>query len=289
MANRQCQLPKIARLQAINPRDKHAAHSLTGELTGLPHRSLRPERFDLVAEALVLIEFALHALDQFVRGNTYQSSRVGKDLVVTLQRRQAVETSDSFDTTQIRPDRGFADDLDDADVTCSFDVRATAQLHRRTCLENTHDVAIFVAKKRNGAERSSFLLGGLIRTRWRVAEHLGIRDGLDPRGLLWGERGVMTEVETQAIGTDKRTSLLHVRPEHLAQSVVQDMRCGVIPPDGIAPNVVDRGCGPLAGRHDAVYHASGVAPKPRQRERGVENLRTTGIGLDEARVTNLSA
>ena len=71
---------------------------------------------------------------------------------------------------------------------------------------------------------------------------------------LGGDSRRVDEVESQPIGRDERAGLLHVRPEHLAQRGVQQVRGGVIAADRIAARGVDRQRDQRAGRQRAARH-----------------------------------
>src|SRR5438045_8089651 len=62
----------------------------------------------------------------------------------------------------------------------------------------------------------------------RVAHDLGVDDPLDSIELLAGDGLEMDEIEAEPIGCDERSGLLDMRPEHLPERRVQQMRCGVV-------------------------------------------------------------
>ena len=65
--------------------------------------------------------------------------------------------------------------------------------------------------------------------------------------LLVGYLRKVRKVEAQPVRMHRRTRLLYMRAQHLAQRRVQQVRAGVVAPDGIAPL-------PVNNRVDVIAH-----------------------------------
>ena len=170
---------------------------------------------------------------------------------------------DRLDATKVGTDRGLADDLDQADVTCGAHMRATTQLDRMTDLENPDDLAVLVTEERDGTQRAGLVLRRLERPRRGVGQRLIVGDPLDLGDLSGGHCVVVAEIEPQPLRSDERPGLFHMLTEHLAQRIVQNVRAGVVATDRSTPGDVDRGCHRRSCRKVAVDDSSRVPPEAR--------------------------
>ena len=125
-------------------------------------------------------------------------------------------------------------------------MRATAELAREGLVlgpdgHHAHDVAVLLAKQRDGA-------GGLRLVDAHDAgddglrrEDLGVDLALDS-GELVGRHGLeVREVEAQPVGSNKGARLVHVLAQDLLQRGVQEVRRGVVAADELTAAVVDGG------------------------------------------------
>ena len=104
---------------------------------------------------------------------------------------------------------------------------------------HAHLVAVFLAEQRARAGRDGVVDRHQPRGDGRILQHDVVGDVLDLFQFLRRDRLGMREVETQPVGRDQRALLRDVIAEHLAQRLVQQMRGGMVLPDGDAARVID--------------------------------------------------
>ena len=100
-------------------------------------------------------------------------------------------------------------------------------------------------------------------------QDLGVDLRLDRVDLLLAHRCVVREVESRLVGVDERALLLYVRPEHLAQRLVHQVRGRVVAHGAPAPRDVDV-------RGDPVAHLEAAG--------GERAVMAKHVGLDLLRV-----
>ena len=98
-------------------------------------------------------------------------------------------------------------------------------------------------------------------------EHGGVGQREDLVELLGGGRRMMREVEAQVLGRHQGALLAHVVAQHRPQGRVQQVRGGVVAPDGLAALAVDGGQRVLSRPHLAASPAPGARPAPAPRAR----------------------
>ena len=140
-----------------------------------------------------------------------------------------------FDAANAGLHAAFGDDLEQADVAHSFDVRAAAELHREAAeAQDANVFLVFLAEQADGAFGNRDVIGKLARLRGRVLAYLLVHQGFDLAQLFGRDRRVVREVETQPIGRHERALLLDMLAKDLPQRRVQQMRRRVIGLDGLA-------------------------------------------------------
>ena len=72
-------------------------------------------------------------------------------------------------------------------------------------------------------------------------EHLAIDNVFDLLQFFVGNLREVRKIEAQPVGMHRRTGLLHMRAQHLPQRRVQQVRAGVVAPDGVAPYAIHDG------------------------------------------------
>ncbi len=181
-------------------------------------------------------------------------------------------------------------------------MRTAAKLHRDAGhLHNPYTVGVLVAEKR----QRSFFQGLLIRHVGMFHQCFGFTNTLVHFGFdrfEFTRRNLleMAEIETQPVGTDKRTFLLHMLTEHLPQSCVQEMGRGMVAlrrlprlPVDRRPNG-DRGVELDVCRIDLLsretlpnlaHHMNGHLAVPLR----IDNVHDMMLALDQATVARLAA
>ena len=129
-------------------------------------------------------------------------------------------------------------DREQADVAGGAAVRAPAQLHAEVRDRDHADgVAVLLAEERHRPGGHGFVARPDVGGHRSVAVDLRVDDPLDLALLRRCHRSGMHEVEAEPIRRHQRTGLLDVRPEHLAQGRVQQVRGGVVAACGVADHV----------------------------------------------------
>ena len=152
-----------------------------------------------------------------------------RGLIEILEIRQRTAAGQRFHSANACGKGSIGDDLEYADVAGAIHVAAAAEFSRPvTGGDNANAVAVLLAEHR---DRAALLCirdrhGGLgdldVLTNFFVDE---ILNGFD---LRLGQRLVIGVVESQTIGCDKRSRLLHGVAEDIFQCLMQQMRRGVI-------------------------------------------------------------
>ncbi len=93
--------------------------------------------------------------------------------------------------------------------------------------------------------------------------------------LFVGQRAEVREVEAQAVIVHQRSSLLHVRAEHLAQRCMQQVSAGVIAARGVAICGIDHGV-------DLIADSDRLADDGAVREHSLHRLESAGHFRDDA-------
>ena len=114
-------------------------------------------------------------------------------------------------------------------------MRTTAELHGHIAhLDHTDNVAVLLAKHRDGALLLRFLDGQHLGHNGDAAQDRVIDEGIDREQLLGRDGLKVREVEAQTVGLNERTGLMHVIAEHRLERGVEQMRRGVAAADGHA-------------------------------------------------------
>ena len=112
---------------------------------------------------------------------------------------------------------------------------AAAEFLGRAEFNHADRLPVFLAEQHHGARFFRLCQGDVPMLAAReVRQDAGLHFRLDFRQLLGRHLLEVGEIEPQAVGFDKRPLLFHVRPEHLAQRLVQEVR-GAVVPGGVVP------------------------------------------------------
>ncbi len=121
-----------------------------------------------------------------------------------------------------------------------------------------------------------------------VAQHDGIGDVLDALQLLARNRLRMGNVETQAFRLDQRTLLRHVIAKHLAQGLVQQMRCRMVGADASAAELVDSQERRPAHSHVAFLQRAKMHEHITRALHRIRDTQTETFAMDDALITYLT-
>ena len=187
-------------------------------------------------------------------------------------------TGDRLDAADAGGDAALARDLEEADITGARHVRAAAQLARAADVEHAHLVAVFLAEEHHRAELLRLRDRHHARARRLVAQHLGVDEAFDAADLLRRHRRAVAEVEARLVLVDERALLLHVRPQHLAQRLVHEVRRRVMAHGAVALVEVDLRRDRIADRELPRLHRAVMAEHV-----GLDLLRIAHLEEGEAR------
>ena len=241
----------------------------------------RPQRAQLLLERLAGLELALDALGQLVGprleqgGGPLEQALVARACAracpspVVAKMRRMLEPIDSSDTILIGPMSPSArtwvpphSSIEDAPA-CSTRTRSP----------------YFSPKNAIAPSCSASSFGVSVASTGSFARTSRVGEVLDCVELVARHRRVVAEVEAQVVGRDERALLLHVWPEHLAQRPVQDVRAGVVAPDGVAPLGVDLRRRLLPDFDGRRRQLDEVAVQPGQRVRWCRARAPTPVGV----------
>ena len=124
-------------------------------------------------------------------------------------------------------------------------MRAAAQFHRVARVgvpahaEYPNFVAIFLPEQRHRALRNRLIGGHQARGHGLVVADVPVHLGLDRSEVVGGQRGIVAEVEAQAVGGDQAALLGDVLTKAMAERGVEQVRRAVVRPRGAAAVLVD--------------------------------------------------
>ena len=107
---------------------------------------------------------------------------------------------------------------------------ATAtELHALAELYHADTVTVLLTEECDGTQLLGLLDGYVaVVLEGNVLTYLVVDETLHLTNLLGGHLLEMREVKTQVVGSDERTLLLHMLTQHLAESLVQEVRTGMV-------------------------------------------------------------
>ena len=148
-------------------------------------------------------------------------------------------------------------------------VRPAAKLRRKSIrqLHHAHLVAVLLSKQRHRVVlvHSHVDRHILQRLHPRIGQHLAVHNRLNLFQLLIGHLRKVRKIKAQPIRMHRRPSLLHMRPQHLPQRRMQQMRPGMIPPDRVAPIPIHHRAHMIANRKRHLEQSL-VRPHPLHRQ-----------------------
>ena len=111
-------------------------------------------------------------------------------------------------------------------------------------LHHAHLVAVLFAEERHGVVLVHGHVDGHVFEGFDlgVGQNFAVHDVFDLLEFLIGNLSKVRKIEAQPVGMHRRTGLLHVRAQHLAQRRVQQVRAGVVAADGVAAVAIDFAC-----------------------------------------------
>ena len=127
----------------------------------------------------------------------------------------------------------FAEDAHHAYVTGIGHMSAAAKLNAGTILNHANTVAIFLSEERHSTHLASFVDGQIPTFSQRNSHANSLVDKMFNLSQFLRRNFLeMREVETQTVGMYQRAFLLHMRAEHFAQSLMQQVSGRVVGADG---------------------------------------------------------
>ena len=243
IAYRRRQVAQAVAADVIYTGHDHAVHGRGRQFRRSAQRHPAPQLGHLGPQRLRLALALGHAVGQLGRGHSQRPGHVAYERLLAAQQGERVVAGDGLQPAHVGADRRFRSDVERPDVAQGPHMGAAAQLHRMAAgFEHPHQLSVLLPEEGDRADLPGMVEGGLVVAARLVAEHFGVDQVLHVGDLLRREGLVVAEVETETVGTDPRSLLLHVVAEHLAQRPVQDVGGGVVAPDaGPAIGVHRRG------------------------------------------------
>ena len=242
--------------------DLEAVYVLGGE-----HEAVHIACEELVLHALDglvqltdLVHAALGLVDQLHRRGLQQLGSLDQAHIHLIDEIQERFARDGLDAAHAGGNRGFARDAERADLGGVIDMGAAAKLNGLAAhVHDAHDIAVLFAEQGDRAELLRLRDGHFLRLDGHAVQHKLTDKAADLDQLVCGDGGEVCEVVAQAVRLDKGACLMGMVAENRAQSIVQQMRCGVGAHDGLAAGGIDgRGHGiadgQRAGDELAVVH-----------------------------------
>ena len=173
-------------------------------------------------------------------------------------------------------------------------MRPAAQLLREDAFQTRHAqhahlLRILLAKQSHRARLHRFFQREFVRLHTLVTQNVIINETLNLRDLIARERLEVREVETQIVGRDDRPRLLHMRPQHLAQSRVHQVRRRMIPPRRIPLLHIHPRRDHLANFQTPLFDFDLMNDQPLRRRISINDFRTHVLAHEHAHIPHLPA
>ena len=192
---------------------------------------LRHELLDLFLELGVLINRPMHGSRQ-IRCVVQHCFQTIDHILSGIVEFICASSGNRLYTTHSCSYAGLHDNTNRTDSTGTRHVATTTELNRRTVLDHTHVIAVFLAEQshrshcfRLSDRGMTTLLEVQVLTDDRIGQTLYLTQ------LFRAHFLEVREVKTQALRRNQTTLLLHVLAEYLTQCVVDNMRSRVIAHD----------------------------------------------------------
>jgi len=174
-----------------------------------------------------------HGTSDLLAGPRSERLRHSRKVIqARLDVRQGGAARHGLNTAQAGADARFADDEKEPDLASGVQVGAPAQLGTDAFHADHADaIAVLFAKERHDALAESLLVGGLAHGDGCVRPDARVHDLLHAAQLLRRQRAEVREVKAQPVRGHERAGLGRVRPEHLPQRPMQEVRGRMVPGD----------------------------------------------------------
>ena len=206
----------------------------------------------LALELAALVDDGRKPLDHFVGSDLEQLGRLAHALVLRGEIAARGIAGQRLDAADAGGDRALADDLEQADIAgaprhaCRRRARWNKRgrparcWHRRPC-ETTRTSSPYFSPNSASAPLA-MASSGVIRcvSTGCVLQDHGVDQILDRADLLMRHRLLMREIESEPPGLDQRALLRHMRAQHLAERLVQEMRRRMMRARRRAARMIDR-------------------------------------------------
>ncbi len=150
-------------------------------------------------------------------------------LLLRLIMRQCALAGEGFDPSYASCDAALGNDLERADLRRILQMRTAAKLDAVAAhIHHADNIAVFLAKERHRTLFSCGINAHFLRHDGIACEDRFIDQLFDLFDFLSRHRRKMRKVEAQSVRADIRAGLLYMRPQHRPQSLLQQMRCGVV-------------------------------------------------------------
>ena len=115
-----------------------------------------------------------------------------------------------------------------------------AELDRVTCCNYSYCVAVLLAEESHCAQLSCLFDRHFLHSYGDRRHYGSIYHSLNISDLFICHCAEVVEVETAGLLVDKLSSLMNVVAQHLAQSILEKVSCGVVAHDSKSALLVDR-------------------------------------------------
>ena len=214
---------------------------------------------NLFVELLDVVEQTSHAVRCIGRRDLQVAGNLPEATFQSLHVAQRMAAGDRLNPANARSDSAFTDDLEEADVARTRNVRAAAQLFAGSNGQHAHGVAVLFAEEHHGSAllRGFQLHDGSVGC--GIGKNLGVHQAFDLGHLRRRHAHAVCEVEARALRTDQGTFLLNVASQHFAQRFVHQMGGAVVAHDVLAPLCIHLGNQGIAHAQFALQHRAVVA------------------------------
>ena len=195
-----------------------------------------------------------------------------------LQIGQGVGAGHGFDAAHTSSDTAFRHHLEQTNVARGVHMGAATEFAAGPDVQHPHGVAVLLAKQHHGA---GFLRGFQIHhpgLGGGVGQNLGVHTGFNLADFSVGDGCVVGEVEAGALVVHQGAFLLHMRPQHIAQGLVHQVRGAVVAHRGGTQVGINASGEHVAHFQAALRHVAMVAKHIGLDFQGVFHHKLGGLG-----------
>ena len=190
--------------------------------------------FEFLAQGLDFLLHGVHAGSKVGRAHLEHGGKLVQFGAALGHDSVGVPAGSGFDAAHTGGHAAFGQDDERTGLTRAGKVRAAAEFHGAGSFaftaheEHAHLVAVLFVEQGQSAGLHGLVVAHFLGHHGVVGKDHGIHFAFHGADLFGSHGRDMREVEAQMVGADRRTGLMHMRTQHLAQGGLQEMGAGMV-------------------------------------------------------------